>query len=299
MAVVMLLPTACTGPEPTATATPARPSATAVTPEELLNRLRPEVVLDGKEEFPPVAVEAFVQHPDAKLYREGSGAVIASRKGAGESVLTPGYLGAKRYADGQPVQGGDTISVTAGYDGWHERAEDQNGYEGVVYGRVVKGGDGRTYLQYRLFHVFNDSLPDLSDVIGGFAGRLQHDHEADWEMIQIGLDDRQRPITVVLSQHKGWLGLEWSQVEHRRGRPVFYLARGTHAVLPKAGCTHTAFSPVEDCNDAGHAPLRVRLVPLDRQSWHAWPGWLGTAAAPVTRPDWWEPELLERSAIWE
>jgi len=76
------------------------------------------------------------------------------------------------------------------------------------------------WLQYWLFYAGQDQDRGIVR-----TGR----HAADWEMVQIRVDARARPVQVVYAQHAGAERCSWATVRPRGERPVVYAAHGSHA----------------------------------------------------------------------
>ncbi|RLA82277.1 MAG: hypothetical protein DRG31_07575, partial [Deltaproteobacteria bacterium] len=117
----------------------------------------------------------------------------------------------------------------------------------VVYGRrYPKEGtteDGKIYLQYWFFYLFDD---------------WENKHEGDWEMITIELDTNERPKKIAYSQHFGiqktpWPGGEmkfWNELkegEQKVGQhPIVYVGLGSHASYSTGNITLQPFlSPLD------------------------------------------------------
>lgn len=99
---------------------------------------------------------------------------------------------------------------------WHRYGEileqaDQ-AFHPAVYGRYLQGPPA--VLQYWYLYVYND---------------FWNNHEADWEMVTVELDDDQAPTRIGLSSHLGGTRRDWSGVGRVGDRPVVYVARGSHA----------------------------------------------------------------------
>lgn len=94
--------------------------------------------------------------------------------------------------------------------------DDPHGYAAVAYGRVVPASDGRTALQYWYLYAYND-----------FA----NNHEGDWEMVTVAVDENGEPTDIALSNHHGGLRRSWASGDVRKigDRPVVRVARGSHA----------------------------------------------------------------------
>lgn len=88
--------------------------------------------------------------------------------------------------------------------------------EPVVYGRFFAGPP--VVLQYWYLYVYNDA---------------PNKHEGDWEMVQLLMKDGPEgdpvPDRAGYSGHAGGFWRDWAGVEKQHGRPVAYIARGSHA----------------------------------------------------------------------
>lgn len=93
-----------------------------------------------------------------------------------------------------------------------EEANPPHPYRRVAYGRFVPGSPD--ILQYWYLYVYNDFF---------------NNHEADWEMAAIELGDDGTPRRVGLSGHFGGAQRDWKDVRKIDGKPVVYVARGSHA----------------------------------------------------------------------
>ena len=83
----------------------------------------------------------------------------------------------------------------------------------TVYARVSVEST-YTVIQYWLYYPFND-------------GPLNN-HEGDWEMVQVTLEDGD-PLSASYSQHFSGQVADWEDVLKRDEHPVVYVARGSHA----------------------------------------------------------------------
>jgi hypothetical protein len=101
-----------------------------------------------------------------------------------------------------------------------------------VYGRVVDVSQGtppptgtgvaaRYLVHYWLFYVFDDWRSR--------GERLWQAHEADWETITVGLDDRLQPLFAAYSQHCSGTVRPWAKVQQHGSHPIAYVALGSHA----------------------------------------------------------------------
>lgn len=253
---------------------------------ELLKDYVPHVRYDRHEEFFATSVAALAEEPASRL-RDASGRVI-TRPSKRSYGLSLGFLG-RQSSNGDQVSMDDTVTVASSYQGWAARLRDQRRYGDVVYSRSVQGRDGRIWLQYWFFYVFQDSGPALGhDNPPATTG----DHEGDWELVEIKLDERGRtPDLVVYSQDKGARKMRWGQVAAFDGHPELYPARGTHAGMFGRGCHRADTSARPDCSDGDGPAVTPTLKSLD-QPWAAWPGMWGASPAPCTRPEWGDPDAL-------
>jgi hypothetical protein len=133
-------------------------------------------------------------------------------------------------------------------------------------------------------------------------------HAGDWEMVQVREDAAGRPIEAVYAQHSGAERCPWSAVELRDGRPVIYLARGSHAAYFRAGMRDRMWPDPNDEADGRGAELRPAVEPLG--TWARWPGRWGGARAgwvpgemdsprgPAFQPQgrWSDPDAWARAA---
>jgi hypothetical protein len=181
----------------------------------------------------------------------------------------------------------------------------------VAYARVTTDPYERALVvQYWVFYYFN----------GG-----ANPHEGDWELIQLSFADTtsagqalaREPTSMAVSQHGGGERAAWDdeKVETRSGRPVVYVARGSHAnhfqprLFVGLGEDRREFA----CDDASD-PLRpvvprVVLLPegdpgrTDPLAWVTFRGHWGERQAwffdsptgPIRKPAWTRPAAWERS----
>jgi hypothetical protein len=98
----------------------------------------------------------------------------------------------------------------------------------AVYGRC-RETESRIALQYWYLYLYNDAA---------------NKHEGDWEMVSFELDKTQhppRPVHAGYSGHEGGKRREWKDVKLSKttGKPLVYVARGSHAAYFKAGKVKT------------------------------------------------------------
>jgi hypothetical protein len=147
----------------------------------------------------------------------------------------------------------------------------------AVYGRAAPSRAGGTWLQYWLFYRAQDQDRGIVR-----TGR----HAGDWEMVQVRLDRRGRPVQAVYAQHSGAERCGWSAVRRRGSHPVIFVARGSHASYLRAGVRDRTWPDPNDEADGRGAVIRPRLVRVTSGSprWMRWPGRWGSS-----RARWWVP----------
>jgi hypothetical protein len=119
---------------------------------------------------------------------------------------------------------------------------------GAVYARVVRSQDAPNAFPERV-GTFDGEAPSILIQYWYFypydewrtpilAGEIVQRHEADWEVVMVGLSDT-RPLFVAYSQHCTGEWVPWDRVEVAdtpapRTRPLVAVARGSQANYPKA-----------------------------------------------------------------
>jgi hypothetical protein len=186
------------------------------------------------------------------------------------------------FPDPTPVSANDRIDAYG--SGEHQYAPDAQRMHADpnigdrIYGRAVQDG-GRTWLQYWFFY--------YADEVPGFTGSVG-DHEGDWEMIQIGLDDAKAPEVVTFAAHKDpeAISCRWNQIDKSTISdtpvPNVFVALGTHASYPFAGLWRRDNRRPDD-NTNGEQTVRPIMVAgeFDGEGvgadWTRWPGFWGNS----------------------
>ena len=102
-------------------------------------------------------------------------------------------------------------------------------------------------------------------------------HAGDWELVQVREDAAGRPLEAVYAQHSGAERCPWAAVETRGGRPVIYLANGSHAAYFRPGVRDRTWP---DPNDEADGRGRAVVPPVEPLGdWARWPGRWGEARA--------------------
>jgi len=96
------------------------------------------------------------------------------------------------------------------------------------------------------------------------------EHEGDWEMFQTATTGSAYPILVTGSQHHTGTKREAWACEHSDGRPVLYVALGSHAHYFTPGIHGT-----DRCDGKGRVLDTIEW--RDMGPWHSWPGRWGNS----------------------
>ena len=141
------------------------------------------------------------------------------------------------------------------------------GHRGAEPGPVVYARRAGGWIQYWLWFEAN---PQDRGILR--SGR----HAGDWEMVQYRLDGSE----AVYAQHSGAERCPSSELERRGGRPVVYLANGSHAAYFHAGTRDRMWPDPNDEADGRGAVQRPRAVPITAASpaWMRYRGRLGRRA---------------------
>ena len=233
----------------------------------LLDRHKPLLRFDPQYDYRLLAVESAVENP-GNVLRTSDGEVIARSGGSPE--LSLGTL--STYPPGTAPSSGDCLAFAPDFQGDARRMEAEPRYAGRIYGRVVKGTDGRTWLQYWFWLYYNPKN------LFGFGK-----HEGDWEMIQVGLGSDETPEAITYAQHKRGDARKWSSrgiafASPEHVRPVVYVAAGSHASYfePRTHPLLTGPFLLGIDHPRGDGPASdLPIVPLGR--WARWPGKWGSS----------------------
>jgi hypothetical protein len=205
----------------------------------------PIFVFDSGEKFEPIAVESVEAVPARLLGPDG---------GDGGAVKL----------DALPAAGG-RMNFPPDPEAQERRLRPTLG--GVGYRRRLESA-GLVWIQYWLWYLYN---PKQVYVTG--------DHEGDWEFVQVGFG-RDTPVCMTASRHHSGGARMWWEIEHRDGRPLIYVARGSHANFfePQRGLTE-----FEDRCDGRGATLDS-IEWRDFGPWADWPGLWGNSTGEGRSP---------------
>jgi hypothetical protein len=227
---------------------------------ELLERHKPLLRYDRQYDYRVSCVEGMVEN-QGNLLLSSHGELIATV--GGEPAVTLELLGA--YPDERSIHEDDSLCQGPNVQGDARRMEGDPRYDGMLYGRVVRGERGRTWLQYWWWFYFNPKN------LLGFGK-----HQGDWEMIQIELGADGRPDVLTYAQHAHGEGRKASHVEwkERDGglHPVVYVAPLSHASYFEAQTQPYPGGIDHPYGDGPEAWLPVK----EFGPWNDWPGYWGS-----------------------
>jgi hypothetical protein len=105
-------------------------------------------------------------------------------------------------------------------------------------------------------------------------------HEGDWELVQLRLR-RGRPVQAVYAQHSGAEACGVRGFRRSRGRPVVFLARGSHAAYFQPGVRDRLWPDPNDETDGRGLRVRPKVVRMSGSSppWMRYPGRWGASRA--------------------
>jgi hypothetical protein len=184
--------------------------------------------------------------------------------------LTLSALGTT-YPNGQLADSNDWIAQNEDFQRDNERLEGA-GYLDAVYGRAFADGTGKRWLEYWYWYYYNPK-----DFIG-----YGH-HQGDWESVVIGLDEQNKPETVILSQHAHAASCDMEQIERgEEGAPIVYVGLDSHANYPWPG-RYDATGEWDFADGNGRSAY-PGLVVIDGTppSWILWPGHWGNSRAEIS-----------------
>lgn len=217
--------------------------------------------------------------------------LAASNPGLGFDQLALYYLdetyptGVEAVGPNGNGDGGDYIDAANSTSEDAARLHELDAYRDRIYGRVTQGPDGKTWIQYWLFYYYNEGIL-------GFG-----DHEADWEMIQIGLNSQYQPDVATYAQHGAGDqdACSWDLVPKVSGGgpdgpPVVYVDLGSHA---------SSFEGLYEY-ELGER-VRPRVEEIEATGWVRWPGRWGGSNSVIRSPGrqgakWSDPSAFDADA---
>jgi len=255
---------------------------------ELLNRHRPLLRFDPQYDYRLLAAESAVEN-GGNVLRTDDGEVIARSGGSPSLSLTT----LSAYPRGTAPSSDDSIAFAPDLQGDARRMEATEPYAGRIYGRVVEGTDGRTWLQYWFWLYYNPKN------LFGFGK-----HEGDWEMIQVGLGSDGAPELVTYAQHARGDARKWDSrgitfTSTARLRPVVYVAQGSHASYFEPRTHPLLAGPLLlgiDHPRADGPACEYEVVPFRR--WARWPGHWGSSERAIFSEGKGPPSPAQQGSKW-
>lgn len=266
------------------------PNLGAETKEEATSLLRsyaPKLRYDSTEFFPAMSVKPITEIYSAggaeesnRLIREEGTVIAYANPALSEPNLSWGFLKPPggSYPNGKLVNGADRLS---------ERTSDEEGaasdivlfeanpeYADRTYGRAKYDG-GRWWLQYWFWSYYQSFLEGFGEL---------GDHEGDWEMIQIGLNESGLPELATYAQHSSGESCSWSDLGTSIGfygnlAPDVFVSWGIHASYADPNGL-----PVPEFTDAeSPVPAQVEVM-QDAADWVEWPGVWGDSSSSPDAP---------------
>lgn len=242
----------------------------------LLNEYVPELRYDSVESYRADAADEITDNYSVASYSNrltrGDVAIADSDPYSSLPRLSLGYLGSPLYGDDSAALDDDNLDeANYSYADDAQRMHGEARYANKVYGRVRDYPNGEKVLQYWLFYYYNP------------RGGPIDDHEGDWEMVQVRLGGDDQPLQATAAQHSGGERCDWQHVQTSGGRPIVYVAEGSHATYFSSG-THLqdagAFFDSADGNGERLVPEVVNIT--QEPSWIGWGGkWGGTGRSPA------------------
>lgn len=125
-------------------------------------------------------------------------------------------------------------------------------------------------MTYHIFYPYNDGSQ------GGPAAALgdKQNHEGDWESVTIKYDEHFNPTDVYYSGHGGVTHRSWGDdmTLTADGRPVVYVANGSHANYPETGNWETAVPGIEDVTASSDQTLDLATRSAEDVTAEPWYG---------------------------
>lgn len=250
-----------------------------VSPEQaLVERFSPLIYTANEEGYFPVAVDYTVDTSSLAL------------PGGASMAATFGLISAH-------ATDGSRLDLPGSRPSETRRAWDSGaGRIPTVYARIVRSGLA-TAIQYWLHYYYSDwGYTKGCDNPGVCFWELANNHEGDWEMIQVVLQDGQ-PAYAVYAQHNTAARRAWQYVERQGDRPIVYVGLGSHASFFKDAHYFQLGLSSESTGNEFAGAMAVQLLPDNNDSnWIAFRGRWGMDESPHG-PRW--QDLTNERSNWE
>jgi hypothetical protein len=179
-------------------------TAIAQTSTNLANEFVPILHFTNGELFYPTSVDYLIGSSTLKQRDSGglSSTIVNSNP-------TPSNLGS--FSGSDLFLDNNLATLESIADDYSLKASSLGYY---AYVHIANTGTYKV-IQYWFLYVYNN-------------GPLNN-HQADWEVIEIFLDNSGQPIKALYSQHGAGENTEWVNVEKDGNHPIVYVAQGSHA----------------------------------------------------------------------
>jgi hypothetical protein len=193
-------------------------------------QLRPRLLFDKRERWRPVAVNALLSERFGKGGHQLCGPVRGCRPAGDVDELLPG-VSTRTYLN---IQGNvrDPEDFAAAEPSCRLQppvADCNAGPQATIYYRRSTH-DGRWYWDYWWFLRYNDYVGPLDD-----CNQINcSDHEGDWEGVTVITTPSLKPLTLgaIYAAHRNRVLVEGDLLPLSGGRPLVFVAAGTHASYP-------------------------------------------------------------------
>lgn len=230
---------------------------------EKYEQYAPLFYFEAEETCFPVSAAYHIQN--ARLYRYTDGESVLIDQSPTDEELSAYSPTSSQYQDTDNFYIDNTIGTVTDDNIITHYQQTMATWGYTVYYRVSTQGT-QTLLQYWMFYAFN-------------KGELNQ-HEGDWEMVQILLE-QDTPTTVMVSQHYSGQQASWNQVEREDTHVKIYVARGSHAnyLRPYSGMMGGASDHV-GANGVTLSSSEYSLEELESKGWLTFAGRWGEYHGP-------------------
>jgi hypothetical protein len=213
--------------------------------EELARRFRPVLRFDRLEPWRPLEIEAFL----AESFAGGRGHEVCP---AGAPCRPAAERPALRREHGARLDLHDAASSPDERCRAGVLRDCDDGEKSAIYYRVSARTDGRLYVDYWWFLRFNH-FPYREDGTAPCGGRkpplVEANHEGDWEgvTVVVAADEPRELEAVAYSAHGHSFRYTEAAPILSDGRPVVYVACGSHAAYPRP-CEENCRQTQHECD---------------------------------------------------
>jgi hypothetical protein len=183
---------------------PSAYSQISVEDQNFVNSYAPKLYFTADEKFYPTSVHYVITSSVLMKRISNSERLVIDNSPLPRSLGE--YTDSDLYLDNKLKTFEEIVSD-------YSSKSDQLGYD--VYVHIFEK-DGFKIIQYWFLYVYNNGL--------------LNEHQGDWEVIQIFINDKGNPSRAIYSQHINGENAKWEDVEKfDQTHPVVYVAQGSHA----------------------------------------------------------------------